>query len=199
VAWLRPRGIALLSTGAALLMVYFMRAWWLAALGGFLVQADAPAPADLAVVLGGDFYGHRIVKGAELVRQGLARKVLVSGGANCYGARESELAINFAVKHGFPPDYFLAVSPPAHSTAEEAQLVVDELRRLKARSFLLVTSDYHTRRAGREFRRLVQGLEMRVVAAPDEYFRADSWWRNRQGQKIVFLEWTKTVTSLAGL
>ena len=40
---------------------------------------------------------------------------------------------------------------------------------------------------------------MRVVAAPDEYFRADSWWRNRQGQKIVFLEWTKTVTSLAGL
>ena len=43
-------------------------ALWLPWLGDLLIHDDGPAKADIAVVLGGDFYGHRIEKAAELVR-----------------------------------------------------------------------------------------------------------------------------------
>lgn len=172
---------------------------WLSALGAFLIRADPPAHADYAVVLAGDSYGHRVIEGGELVRQGYVRKALVSGPVGCYGMVESELAVNFAVKKGYPADYFVQFPHHALSTEEEARAVIPELRRLGAHSFLLVTSDYHTRRAGRYFRQLADGLDMRVIAVPDEFYRWNSWWRSREGQKIFYMEWSKTVASLFGM
>jgi len=61
---------------------------------------------------------------------------------------ESELAVNFAVKRGYPADYFVQFPNHALSTEEEARLVIPELRRLGVHSFLLVTTDYHTRPRG---------------------------------------------------
>jgi hypothetical protein len=40
---------------------------------------------------------------------------------------------------------------------------------------------------------------MRTVAAPDQFFRPDSWWRNREAQKTVFFEWSKTVATALGI
>jgi len=179
------------------------RSLWLPALGYALIHDDGPAKADLVVVLGGDYYGRRILKGAELVRQGYAPAALVSGPAGFYGAYECDLAIPFAVRHGYPPEYFIPFPNQALSTREEASLALPELRRRNVRSFLLVTSDYHTARAARLFRAALRaaggGPAMRVVAAPDEFFRPDSWWRSRQAQKTVFTEWCKTIASAFGI
>jgi uncharacterized SAM-binding protein YcdF (DUF218 family) len=77
------------------------------------------------------------------------------------------------------------------------------LRRRNVHSFLLVTNDHHTGRAGRIFRAAARAMggggAMRVVAAPDEFFRADSWWHTREGQKIAFTEWCKTLSTAIGL
>jgi uncharacterized SAM-binding protein YcdF (DUF218 family) len=186
--------LTILLAGAAL-----THSLWLGALGKYLIKADAPAHADYAVVLAGDFYGRRILKGGEMVRQGFVRKALVSGPRWCYGQPESDLAIRFAEQHGYPADYFISFPDDATSTRGEAQIFVPELRRLGAHSFLLVTSDYHTRRSGRFFRALAGDMEMRVIAAPDEVYRWDSWWRTREAQKIFFLEWAKTVSSYFGV
>ncbi len=43
---------------------------WLTALGRYLVSEDSAVQADIIVVLAGDGYGHRILRAAELVRQG---------------------------------------------------------------------------------------------------------------------------------
>jgi uncharacterized SAM-binding protein YcdF (DUF218 family) len=172
---------------------------WLGALGAWLIRADEPAHADYAVVLAGDSQGHRIIKGAELVRRGFVRKALVSGPCCCYGVRESDMAVDFAVRKGYPEEFFIKAPHQATSTWEEAQLIIPELHRLGAHSFLLVTSDYHTRRAGGYFRKLADGLSMRVIAAPDENFRWNSWWRNREGQKVFYMEWSKTIFSLIGM
>jgi uncharacterized SAM-binding protein YcdF (DUF218 family) len=150
-------------------------------------------------VLAGDPYGHRIIMAAELVRQGFVRKALISGPTKFYGIVESELAVNFAVKKGYPADYFVQLFSDALSTQTEAQALVPELRKLGAHSFLLVTSDFHTRRAGRYFRQLADGLDMRVIAAPDEHYRWNSWWRDREARKIFYMEWSKTVGSLFGM
>ena len=172
--------------------------FWLGALGAYLIRADPPSHADYAVVLAGDGYGHRIMTAGDLVRQGYVRKAIVSGPRGYYGVPESDLAVVFAGKHGYPEDYFIKFPNQATSTADEARLLIPELRRLGAHSFLLVTSDFHTRRAGSTFRSLANGLEMHVIAAPDEYFRWDSWWRNREGQKVFYMEWSKTLARLVG-
>ena len=191
-------GLAVLLAAGAL-----ARSWWLPALGYALVRADGPAKADLVVVLAGDPYGHRVLKGGDLVRQGYAPAALVSGPFGFYGAYESDLAIPFAVRHGYPREYFIPFPNQALSTRDEAGLVLAELRRRNARSFLLVTSDYHTARAARTFRAALRaeggGPAMRVVSAMDEFFRPDSWWRSRQAQKLFFSEWSKTVASAFGI
>jgi uncharacterized SAM-binding protein YcdF (DUF218 family) len=199
VALSRTRKSLLIILAALILGAIITHTLWLGALGAYLIRADQPARADYAVVLAGDPYGHRIVKGAELVRQGFVRKALISGPSGYYGTVESELAVNFAVKKGYPADYFVQFPNHALSTQAEARAVIPELRRLGAHSFLLVTSDYHTRRAGRYFRQLADGLDMRVIAAPDEYFRWNSWWRDREARKIFYMEWSKTVAGLFGM
>jgi uncharacterized SAM-binding protein YcdF (DUF218 family) len=80
-------------------------------------------------------------------------------------------------------------------------LVSDEpdLQRRGIHRFLLVTSDYHSARAARIFRAAGRNFDIRVVAAPDEYFSPNGWWRNREGQKVFFIEWSKTVANLMGM
>jgi uncharacterized SAM-binding protein YcdF (DUF218 family) len=192
-------GACLLLAGAAILS----RSLWLPALGYALVHNDGPAKADMAVVLAGDALGHRIEKAAELVREGYVPAALISGPAGYYGLHESDFAIAYAVRRGFPAEWFIALPHSALSTGEEAPVVLAELRRRNVRSFLLVTSDFHTARARRIFlaaeRAIGGGPAMRTVAAPDEFFRPDSWWRSRQGQKTVFFEWSKTVATALGI
>ena len=165
----------------------------LAALGGYLVKAGPPQKADIALVLGGDFSGNRILKAAELVRQGYVPKVLVSGPAGIYDFFECDLEIPFAVKRGYPESYFEHLEHHAHSTKEEAAVLIPDLRRTGAKSILLVTSDFHTRRAGAIFRTAAPDLTWTIVAAPDPYFTPAAWWRNREARKTFLIEWMKTV------
>lgn len=173
--------------------------WWLAALGRLLVRDEGPARADIAVVLAGDYYGNRVVRAAELVKQGYVTQVLVSGPHMLYGHYECDLEIPFAVKRGYPESWFIRSPNEALSTREEAAAISADLRSRGVHRFLLVTSDYHTARAARIYRATAADLEMRVVAAPDGYFRADGWWRNREGRKIFVVEWLKTVANLFGI
>jgi uncharacterized SAM-binding protein YcdF (DUF218 family) len=117
-----------------------------------------------------------------------------------YGVNEAVLAIQFARTRGFPPEYFQAVPIRAMSTLDEARAFAPELRRRNVRSVLLVTSNYHTRRAAEIFRRVVGGdVRFTAVAATDEYFDPDVWWHNREGQKTVFYELSKTFAGWVGL
>ncbi len=165
----------------------------LTALGAYLEQDSPPAKADVAFVLAGDGYGRRILKAGDLIRQGYVPQAVISGPAGNYGFYECDLAIPFAVKSGYPATYFLPFPNQVHSTHEESEAATDELRKLGAKRVLLVTSNYHTRRAGKMFRAAAPDIEFIVVGAPDEHFRADGWWRDREAQKTFVYEWLKTV------
>jgi len=181
------------------LLAVILRAPILSALGAYLVRADAPQKADAVLVLAGDGWGHRILAGAQLAREGYAPKVLVSGPDGAYGNHDCELAIPFAVKHGFPASYFVHVEHTGRSTMAEAKAVLTVIRRMGIHRLLIVTSDYHTRRAGSIFRTLAPDLKILVVAAPDEFFTSDGWWHTREGQKTFLLEWEKTVSTWFGV
>jgi uncharacterized SAM-binding protein YcdF (DUF218 family) len=167
-------------------------------MGLFLVDTQPPEHADMIVVLGGDWYGNRILKAAELAKQGYAPRVLVSGTGYLYGQYEGDLAIPFAVSHGYDEKLFIKLLYPATSTREEAAVVIPELRRRGVRKYILVTTEFHTRRAGNLFRQVGPDLHVSVVAPPDT-LHWNNWWMNREGRKTFFLEWTKTLTSTIGV
>jgi uncharacterized SAM-binding protein YcdF (DUF218 family) len=174
---------------------------WLGALGAALIHDDGATRADIAVVLAGDQWGNRILKAAELVRDGYVPAVLVSG-PPLYEIPESSLAIELAVRHGYPRTWFIGLPNSALSTRQEARDILSELRRRNVHTFILVTSDYHTARAARIYRateRQMGGAEVRTVAAPDKYFVSHSWWRSRQGLKTGFMEWSKTLATVVGI
>ena len=189
----------LLIALVAAALAYVSRGVWLPVPARFLVRAQAPEHAEVAVVLAGDFHGHRILAGAGMVRDGYVKKVLVSGPSGVYGHYECDLAIDFAVRQGYRAEDFIPMPNLARSTQEEARLVLEELGRMGVHKFLVVTSDYHTRRAGAIYRSLGRDVEFRVVAAPDEYFRIQEWWKSREGRKVFVIEWMKTIAEWIGL
>ena len=185
---------------AVLVAVLFVtRERWLVALGEYLVESNPPVSADVAVVLGGGASGDRILTACRLAAEGLTTKILVSGPQGPYGTNEADLEIAFAVKHGCSPKVLVPARHKAHSTYEEAESLLPLIRGMNAKKVLLITSNYHTRRAARVFR--AQGPDLRIVAvaAPDEFFRPDAWWKNREARKIVYMEWSKTIAEWLGI
>ena len=179
------------------------QAVWLPALARLLVRDDGPAKADIAVVLGGDYHGHRILRAGDLVKQGYVPVVLVSGACQFYDACEPDFEIPYAVRRGYPREWFIPFPNQATNTRDEARAVFPELQRRRVHRFLLVTSDFHSARAGRTFagvgRSQAPGIEMRVLAATDPEFAPDRWWRFREGRKTVFLEGCKSIAAFIGL
>jgi uncharacterized SAM-binding protein YcdF (DUF218 family) len=184
-------------------VVFLARDVWLSALGSALVHDDGPAKAEIAVVLAGDSWGYRLTKAADLVRQGYVPRVLVSGPPGYYDVNEADAAIHFAIARGYPAEWFIPLHHTAHSTREEALAVLDALKQRKIHSFLLVTSNYHTARARRIFlhveRQRGGGPALRTVASGDRFFNTANWWRYREGRKIAFMEWSKTLTAVLGI
>ena len=164
----------------------------------FLVKSEAPVKADIAVVFGGDGYGNRLLAGAQLVRDGYVPVVLVNGPAGFYDDHECELAIPFGVARGYPEAYFRHFHGTFQNTADEATTVIAELRKENIKKVLVVTSGFHTRRTSRYFRNL-NGIEVHMIAARDQYANHGTWWLHREGRKTIFLEWAKTVATWIGI
>ncbi len=183
-----------------LLVLYLMAPWILARLGESLVNNQLPQKADAVIVLAGDAVGNRILKGVELVQGGFAPVIYVSGPEGYYGHSEDQMAIEFAVKRGHPSQWFVGVPNHAESTLDEARILLPILRAKGVRRVLLVTSNFHTARAARIFRRVATpGMEIVSVAAKDASFAPQGWWNNRRGQKVFFYEASKTFADYVGL
>jgi len=188
---------------ALCVLVFLTSSWWLPALGWALVRDDGPAKADIAVVLGGDPWGVRISKAGDLVREGYAPVALVSGPPGFYDVHECEPEIAWAVRHGYSQAWFIPFPDEARSTQDEARILLPELQRRNVHRALIVTTDYHSRRAARIIRATEREMgipiDIRMITAPDREFHPATWWRNRQGQKTVFMEWTKALAGAIGL
>lgn len=169
----------------------------LTALGSYLVLDEPPVKADAVVVLGGDEFGLRTIKAAELVQAGYAPYVLLSGPA-VLSTHESELMLAFALKQGYPASLFQQYPHDANSTREEATVLASELRRRGVHRILLVTSNYHSRRATHLFHEIAPWLTVQTIDAPDRYFTPGSWWKTRRGRKTFVFEWIKTVATWIG-
>ncbi len=114
---------------------------------------------------------------------------------------ESDATIQYAEQNGYPDSLFRPLLLPTgvDSTRAESQYVGLYLQQEKIHKILLVTSNYHTRRAARLMRKANPWLRVIPVAALDQFFTPNSWWKSREGQKTFLLEWMKTVAAWLGL
>jgi uncharacterized SAM-binding protein YcdF (DUF218 family) len=165
-------------------------------LGNFLVSPARPQAADAILVLAGDFYGPRVILGAELGMDGYAPLVLISGtpysGSPEVRARpEGEWAIDFLTARGYPRKLFESIGHHAHNTIDEAIALRPELTRRGVRRVLLVTAAYHSRRAGIVFRLFCPGIQFVAIAAPDDHYQPRDWWEDAGSKKLFYSEWTK--------
>lgn len=170
-------------------------AWQLA--GGFLVMEDQPRKTDLIVVLGGDFWGPRVDKAAQLGVEGFAPKVLIDGPP--YGAPprpESELAIERLVERGFRKELFESFPIKPGSTPDECVQLCRELRRRGVREILLVTDAYHSRRAYVTFRGICPLVRAWSVPARDHHYEPLEWWKRPKDQAIAKSEWKKLLGTI---
>ena len=179
-----------------------VREWFRAAGGwsGRWLVLDAPRRSDLIVVLAGAGIC-RAQRAFELLRQGFGEQILLSAttGWQMFGHSEYDLALAFLAEQ--PQDVRRAtrLAPlPADSTAEEALYVGSHVRALGARSILLVTSDFHTRRALSIYRRLLPDVQSSISAAVDADAFGACWWQHRHWAKtfigeLVRLLWWKAV------
>jgi uncharacterized SAM-binding protein YcdF (DUF218 family) len=187
-------GLAALTLGS---IIFSSRILW--SLGAVLYNSEPPQKSDMIVAIGGDEGGNRILRAAELAREGYAPKVLVSGIGSMYGRHECDLAVDYAVRSGYPREMFIPFYYAALNTRDEARADITEMKRRGVHKYLLVTSVYHSARASRAFRRESQGLEMRSVPAPDRWWTNGEWWKNREGRKIWLTETLKTIADYVGI
>ena len=189
-------GRILLASGFLLIAIVVLR--WQAALaylGGYLVDVDPPQTVDLILVLGGDFWGPRVIEAAELAKRGYAPVVLLSSPPYA-GRPEGELTIPFLVQKGYPSDDLQVFAHAAKSTIAEANILRGEFARRGAKRVILVTSNYHSRRAATMFRLFCPGIHFISVPAPDPQYHVDGWWNEAGSRQLFFSEWTKILGSV---
>jgi uncharacterized SAM-binding protein YcdF (DUF218 family) len=182
--------VALLFLLALCALVYFARNPIMRFLAESWVVDEPAAHADAIVVLGDDnFYADRATHAAELYRQGVAPDVVASGRRLRPNAGIAELMEHDLVERGVPKEKILRFSQDADSTREEAEAVAKLAAEHHWKSLVIVTSNYHTRRARYIYQKVVSdGIAISVASARDGDFDPERWWEKRKSIKLFARE-----------
>ncbi len=182
--------LVLLVLLAALSVVYLLRQPLLRAAGEFWVVDEPLQLADAILLLGDDNYpADRASRAAELYRGGWAPRIVASGRQLRRYAGLAELMQRDLVERGVPAEAVIRFPHSAGNTREEAEALRQLVAKRGWRRVLVVTSNFHTRRARYIFRRVFPStVSVRVAAARDSLYDPDHWWESRHGVKLFFGE-----------
>jgi hypothetical protein len=176
-----------------LALVFVLLAGVLGAEAGSFLLVDAPRRSDVILVLAGET-AQRPRRALELLGQGYARRVVldVPTSDDFYGTTLLELAEKYL--QALPQAASVSICPIAGlSTKDESKDAEKCLQREGAKSVLIVTSDFHTRRALSIFRKEVRAYEFSVAASHQETQFGTRWWTHRQWAKTFVDEWLRLI------
>jgi hypothetical protein len=160
--------------------------------GSFLI-IDAPQPSDAILVLAGET-DKRPQRALELLSQGYGKRIVldVPNNAKLYEFTQTQLAQKYI--QDLPQAASVSICPiDGLSTKDESKDAEKCLQREGARHVLIVTSDFHTRRALDVFRREFPGHEYSVAAARNDEGFGSRWWTHRQWAKTFVDEWLRLI------
>lgn len=164
-------------------------------LGKFLVQSDKLEKADAIAVFSGD-NGPRTERAVELLKEGYADYLILSGGKVYDDVTMAELMKNHAIKLGVDEDKIL-IDDKASTTNENADFTAEIIEEHNFKSVIVVTSDYHTRRSKLAMEKalentLIDGEKVSVSVTPskEEKFTT-KWWTSGNSVLMVISEYLK--------
>ena len=162
------------------------------------VIEDALEKSDVLIVLSDDnFYADRATRTAELFREGKAPLVVASGRRMRPSAGIAELMEHDLVARGVPKDRILRFAQDGDSTREEAAALAKLAKTKRWHKAIVVTSNYHTRRARYIFRHVFpQDIEVSVASARDGDFNPENWWEKRKSTKLFMREITEMLVTI---
>ena len=179
---------------------------WAAA--NYLIVEKPLAQADAILVLGGSsVYIERTQKAAELYKQGVAPRILLSNdGARAGWSRIEErnpyfveLARKNLIEQGVANDDIEILPEPTTGTIDEARNLRVKLEETSWKRILIVTSAYHTRRAFWTFEKVLADSDLNVelgiesapvgLQTPTPLF----WWLTIRGWDGVAAEYVKSL------
>lgn len=192
------RMLLLLGFVAFLGLLYVVRNPLLRAAGEFWVVSDDLQQSDAIFILSPDNYrGDRAAKAAELYRQRWAPRIVVSDQLMRPYAGYGELMKHDLRQFGIPENAILRATHQGRNTREEAAILSQFASGRGWKRVIIVTSNFHTRRARYICdRTFPPGVDVRVIAAPDYEYDPDHWWESRLGIKIFFSETAGSMVAL---
>lgn len=198
----RPR-----ESGAGIWRHWSLWAWFVLALifcaggvalwksGRLLVREDAFDRVRWGVVLAGESRdAERADAAIRMFREGKIDTLVLSAMRIFKNRYQSELQLDHYHEQGVPQGRIFEFRHEALSTQEEAGMLIRQFRLQNLDTALIITSNYHTARTRRIFRKLSQGYPVILVSGAEFHvFDPDAWWSNRESRKVWLLEWTKTI------
>jgi len=162
-----------------------------------VVQVTLPHADAIVVMAGAPVYFGRVAHGGRLFLEGRAPTIMLTNDG-VHGSWSSTLQRNplyyeraiLRLKEAGVPSTAIEVLPDRVSgTFEEATRISQFVRNHDVKSLIVVTSDFHSRRALWAVRRALRGTAVEVGVEPAPSPR--SWWWSPVGWRAVSSEYAK--------
>lgn len=143
---------------------------------------------DAVVVLTGG--SNRLETGFDLLAQGRGKKLFVSGVYQGVEVREL-MALSQKITPDSGLDCCVVLGFDAGDTMGNADETAAWMASEGYKSFYLVTSHYHMKRALLEIRRAAPHLKVRPWPVIPDGLDISNWWRDPKGRSLIIREYTK--------
>ena len=158
-------------------------------LGNFLVVSDDLKKADAIVIFSGD-NGFRTEVGVDLLKKGYGDYLIVSGGKVYDDVTMAELMKNHAIKLGVDENSII-LENKSETTSDNAKFTKKIIEENNFESIILVTSDYHTRRAKATMEKaledvIINGKKVEVIVRPSAEEKFTTRWWTSGNSVLVF-------------
>ncbi|PYR89876.1 MAG: hypothetical protein DMF84_22950 [Acidobacteria bacterium] len=179
--------------------------------GRYLVREDPLVGADVIVVLDGA-RAERWMEAVDLYKAGYAPVIVLSPGRmedaevilRARGIRyptNASLARDAMVQMGVNASAIILPEASVDNTGQEAEMLRAQAAARGWRSILVITSKYHSRRAGFAFRREFRESGIAISLRTTRYDVSDPahWWRHRADMRYVLSELQKLIVYRLGV
>ncbi|HEV2304704.1 MAG TPA: YdcF family protein [Candidatus Acidoferrales bacterium] len=176
--------------------------------GGYLLISNdvLPSHADGAIILQASVISEeaRIAGAVRLLQRGVVDHIILSIPKTGYWDLSfPSLARTYLEKHyghDIASQFQFCETVNVDSTEQEAMAMMPCVQQRHWRSLIVVTSNFHSRRAGliwrRTWKHVQPPVQMWVDGVDDPSFQPASWWRHRRYAKTWFFESSKLLWAL---
>lgn len=189
----RPRFLNLKRIVMASVVV---AAVWIAAKSASFLVVNAPERSDAIIVLAGDSQDYRYWTALRLLRAGMASQMFYNARyeSRDFGHTPAEYAAAFVRESAGADRDRIHICPTRGSSTRDELLSARRcLASAQLHSVLLVTSDYHTRRALSIAQHVMPQYHWSVAASNDPYQFGSNWWQHREWAKTNLFEWQRLI------